>query len=197
MNLDMTSTYGAGVRPLNIASCASGHHALDCVTYSIENFLQLESGHDDEGDCSLERIFDYWSQQEGAVPSHFSPHDDIAASSETIRAIIDVRAENPMDFVMADHKVCAVTGRASGWRGMPLGKLGAWHEYLRVRAAQYNLCRHTGVPGFYEIRHLVAGIESHFVVLLLPVSNKATGKTERIHSCVRRLSENQIVEVRK
>lgn len=197
MNVTSSSTYGAGVRPLSIVSCASGSHALDCVTYSIENFLQLESGQGGEADRSLEQIFDYWSQQEGAVPSHFSPHDDLVVSSEVIRAVIDVRAENPMDFIMADHKVCSITGRASGWRGMPLGKLGAWHEYIRVRAAQYNLCRHTGVPAFYEIRHQVAGIESHFVVLLLPVSNRASGKTERIHSCVRRLSENQLVEVGK
>lgn len=197
MNVNAISTYGAGIRPLNIASCAFGLHAMDCAAYSIESFLQLESGRGGEGDRSLERIFDYWSQQEGAVPSHFSPHDDIAGSSEAIRAIIDVRAENPMDFVMADHKVCFVTGRASGWRGMPLGKLGVWQEYSRVRASQYNLCRHTGVPAFYEIRHQVAGIESHFVVLLLPVSNKVNGKTEHIHSCVRRLSENQVVKVFK
>ncbi len=186
-----TSAYGIGVRPLNVSTFKSDAHALECVTYSIENFLCLEGGSQSGGDKSLEKLFDYWCQQEGSIPSHFTPYEYIVSSRETITAVIDVRPDNPMDFVLSHHKVCSTTGRSDGWRGMPLGRIDAWGDYLRVRAIQYNLCRHTGLPSFHEIRHDVSGLQSHFVVLLLPVSDTNSGKTERVYSCVRRLSENQ------
>lgn len=86
MSADVISTYGARIRLLNIASFASGSHALDHVTCSTESFLQLESSQGGEEGHSLDWFFDYRSQQEGAVPPHFVPHEEIAASSEAIQA---------------------------------------------------------------------------------------------------------------
>lgn len=197
MKFEEFPTYGAGARPINVANFEAEAQTLECATYSLESFLYLEARHHPDGTGSLEQVFDYWCQLDGSVPSSFKPLVDIPTAAESIRAVIDVRNADPMEFVLADHKVCSSTGRANGWRGKPLGKIGIWTEYLRIRAMHYNLCRRTGVPSFHEIKHDISGLSSHFVVLLLPVSEAISGETVSVYSCVARQSENRLLELNR
>lgn len=162
-----------------------GHH--ESLQYDFKDFFLLESGTD------LEHLFDYWSQQEGAVPTHFSPEIDLPLFSGAVTACIGVSSPDPMEFWPKEHRVCQETGRGTGLSGQP-AKGHPWRQYAAAVTTEYNFCRHSGMPEYSEIHQSIGGIESHFTRLLLPVSRDPNGNVTDLYACIRHLRQNKRVK---
>ncbi len=156
------------------------------LSYNIDDFLIFEDGQ------PLAEIFDYWSQQEGTVPSHWAPEMDLPQIFGHVSACIDVSATDPAYFRIVSHRICPLTGRGAGWGDILLKDIG-WSEYATSLAADYTFCRRSQIPEFHEIKQKIGAISSRYNRLILPVSDTPNGKVTKLYTCIQNLAQNRVV----
>jgi len=137
---------------------------------SIEAMVARETDPASGRPTALRSLFDYWQSRrvgEMAPSGAFDPAGAFTPEEFQWVSWIDVRREDPMDFVFQDHPGYLL----GNWTGKSVRQYPN-EIHARSIALEYLTCKMVQQPSYYEITQKMGPVARTYVRLLLPVQDR-------------------------
>lgn len=130
----------------------------------------------------LRALYDYWRARQcgdASPEGDFDPRSAVAPEAARWISWVDVRAADPMNFVIQAH-----AGYLFGdWSGKAL-RDHPIESYARSLAFEYLACKMTQQPSYYEIAQTMGQVGRTYRRLLLPLRGR-DGQVSRLYYATR------------
>lgn len=170
--------------PLDISRGRDGADETCRLLYSLNAFAEQEA------DTRLDAIYFYWDALRGdgrQLPLARDFRPDLAFDRSTMNWVhaVELRDDNPANFVMRDHDnngVVPFTVRMADRR------ISDYPRRLHAEGCmrEYQMCRILRRPLYHEIDHITAGVARHYTRILLPLADDS-GAVVRLAYAIRLL----------
>lgn len=154
------------------------------IRVSLDRLLSLESGlavRNGVATSPITTLYEFWSsyRRDRIVPRFDEFNDQFRLSADPALRIsyIDVRHDNPWNYVLADHDGLAF-GSLSGKAlfEYPI------HQHAKSCALEYLECKSFGLPVAHYVDQKMGGIEREYVRLLLPLADLDNKVTKLVYA---------------
>lgn len=152
----------------------------------LEQLPDREVDRDTGGDTTLASLFKYWQDKRhlGRLPLSETFEPSAVFTPEEMRWVswIDVRAENPFNFVLHNHP-----GQLFGDFSNTALRDYPHKSQSTCCAFEYDDCKRTQQPAYHEVNQRIGGYHRQYVRVLLPTADRA-GKVTKLFYATRYLN---------
>lgn len=178
--------------PLELMFETSGFDEQARSRFSLEVFFEREAG------SAPRQLYDYWDGLPlgpSGLPAETVCHPRTTLPKAAAQWVswIDTTAEDPMEFVIWDHRESPIAGLGTELSGRRLGDIREAPLHFSACAIEYLYCKHERLPMYHEIDQILCGYKRHYTRIMVPVADER-GDVNRIYYAIRRLRETTRVK---
>ena len=129
----------------------------------------------DHEETALSRLFWYW--QERALLEDGLPSLETFRPLDTGLPWVEMRAENPMHFIMRDHPA----GISGDWNDAPFAEYPV-QMHGQACALEFLHCKVRREPTFVNIHQKIRGVERNYEKLSVPLSDRSGAVTRAVYA---------------
>lgn len=159
------------------------HQPLETITETIgfdeqtRSLYDISALMDWEHTTPLGEFFRYWRgcpvTLRGIPPeAHFDPDSNMPASAARWISSVDVRPDNPMQYVIKQQLLETGSDAPDGLSGRRFSDIPNI-LHAAANAVEFLQCKHEKQPLYFEINQIINGKTRHFMRLMLPVESES------------------------